>query len=50
MSKMTRDILAVSTTDVKYERVFSVVETIYDHHKNFNLEIFFAMMMIRFHN
>jgi hypothetical protein len=47
---MTRDILIVSAANMKCERVFNTAKAIYDHRKFFNLVIFFAYMMIRFHD
>jgi hypothetical protein len=50
MSRMTRDNLAVSATNVECERVFNIVDALYDHRKSYNSIIFFALMMIRFHD
>ncbi len=47
---MTRNVLTISTTNVNCERVFNIVEAVYDHRKSFNLVIFFAYMMMRFHD
>ncbi len=50
MSKMTRDYLVVSTANVKCERVFNTAKTLYDHRKTYNSIIFFAYIMMRFHD
>ncbi len=50
MSRMTRDNLAVSAADVECERIFNTAEALYDHRKSYNSIIFFALMMIRFHD
>jgi high-affinity K+ transport system ATPase subunit B len=50
MSKMTRDFLAISATDVECERVFNTTKALYDHRKTYNSIIFFAYMMMRFHD
>ncbi len=50
MSRMTRDFLAVLAADVRCERVFNTAKTLYDHSKTYNSIIFFAYMMIRFHD
>jgi hypothetical protein len=50
MSRMTRDNLAVSAANVECERIFNIVEALYDHRKSYNSIIFFALMMIRFHD
>jgi hypothetical protein len=50
MSRMRRDMLAISATNVNCERVFNIAEALYDHRKSYNSIIFFAMMMIRFHD
>ncbi len=50
MSRMTRDFLAVSAADVRCERVFSTAKALYDHRKTYNSIIFFAYMMMRFHD
>ncbi len=47
---MTRDVLTISTANVNCERVFNITEAIYDHRKSFNFVIFFAYMMMRFHD
>jgi hypothetical protein len=47
---MTRDFLTVSTTDVKCERIFNTAKALYDHRKTYNSIIFFAYMMMRFHD
>jgi hypothetical protein len=47
---MTRDILVVSAADVNCERVFNTAKTLYDHRKTYNSTIFFAYMMMRFHD
>jgi hypothetical protein len=47
---MTRDNLAVSAADVECERIFNTAEALYDHRKSYNSIIFFALMMIRFHD
>ncbi len=49
MSTMSRDLLIVSAANVECERIFNIVETLYDHRKLYNSIIFFALMMIRFH-
>jgi uncharacterized protein Veg len=50
LSKMTRDILIVSTAEIKCERVFNTAEVVYDHYKSYNSKTFSALMMIRFHD
>ncbi len=50
MSRMTRDNLAVSAAGVECERIFNTAEALYDHRKSYNSIIFFALMMIRFHD
>jgi hypothetical protein len=47
---MTRDHLTISTAKVNCERVFNIAEALYDHRKSYNSTIFFAIMMIRFHD
>ncbi len=47
---MTRDILIVSAADVSCERVFNIAKALYDHRKTYNSIIFFAYMMMRFHD
>ncbi len=47
---MTRDFLIVSTADVKCERIFNTTKALYDHRKTYNSIIFFAYMMMRFHD
>jgi hypothetical protein len=47
---MSRDVLIVSAANVKCEQIFNIVETLYDHRKSYNSIIFFALMMIRFHD
>ncbi len=47
---MIRDVLIVSTTKMKCERIFSNIEMLYHHHSSFNSKTFFAYMMIRFHD
>ncbi len=47
---MSRDVLIVSTADVECERIFNTAEALYDHRKSYNSIIFFALMMIRFHD
>jgi hypothetical protein len=47
---MTRDFLIVSTADVKCERMFNTARALYDHRKTYNSTIFFAYMMMRFHD
>ncbi len=47
---MTRDVIAVSIAEVECERIFNVAKALYDHRKSYNLKIFFAYMMIRFHD
>jgi hypothetical protein len=42
--------LTISAADVNCERVFNFAEALYDHRKSYNSTIFFAMMMIRFHD
>ncbi len=50
MSRMSRDELIVSAANVECERIFNIVEALYDHRKSYNSIIFFALMMIRFHD
>jgi hypothetical protein len=50
MNKMSRDVLIVSAANVECERIFNIVETLYDPRKSYNLIIFFILMMIRFHD
>ncbi len=47
---MTRDFLAISAANVKCKRVFSITKALYDHRKTYNSIIFFAYMMMRFHD
>jgi hypothetical protein len=47
---MSRDVLIVSTANVECERIFNIIEALYDHRKSYNSIIFFALMMIRFHD
>jgi hypothetical protein len=47
---MTRDFLIVSTADVRDERMFNTAKALYDHRKTYNSIIFFAYMMMRFHD
>ncbi len=47
---MTRDVITVSIAEVECERIFNVAETLYNHRKSYNSKIFFAYMMIRFHD
>jgi hypothetical protein len=47
---MTRNILIVSAAEVECEQIFNTAEAVYDHRKSFNSKIFFALMMIRFHD
>jgi high-affinity K+ transport system ATPase subunit B len=50
MSRITRDFLAISAADVECERVFNTAKALYDHRKTYNSIIFFAYMMMRFHD
>jgi hypothetical protein len=50
MSKMSRDVLIVSAAEVECERIFNITEALYDHRKSYNSIIFFALIMIRFHD
>jgi hypothetical protein len=50
MSKMTRDFLIVSAANVKCERIFNIAKTLYDYRKTYNSIIFFAYIMMRFHD
>jgi hypothetical protein len=50
MNEMSRNMLIVSAANVECERIFNIVETLYDHRKSYKSNIFFALMMIRFHN
>ncbi len=50
LSKMTRDILIVSTAKVECEKMFNTARIVYDNHKSYNSKTFFALMMIRFHD
>ncbi len=45
---MTRDVLTIFAVEVECERIFSVVESCYDHRKRYNSETFSAFMLIRF--
>ncbi len=50
VTAMTRDFITVLVAEVECERVFNVVKALYDHRKSYNSKIFFAYMMIRFHD
>ncbi len=50
LCKMTRDHLTISTTKVNCERVFNIAKALYNHRKSYNLTIFFAIIMIWFHD
>ncbi len=47
---MTQNVITISIAEVKCERVFNVAKALYDYRKSYNSKIFFAYMMIRFHD
>jgi hypothetical protein len=47
MTRISRDVLSATLSDVVNERLFSIVNRIYDSHKSFHLAIIRAKMIIR---
>ena len=50
LTRMTRDLLIVSTIEINCERVFNIANALYDHRRSYNFIIFNVIMMIRCHN
>ncbi len=48
LARMTRNVLIIFAVEIECERVFSITKTYYDHRKWYNLNTFFALMLVRF--
>ena len=50
LSRIARDILAVSTTKIDCEKVFSIVDNFYNRRNSYDFQTFSALMIVRCHD